>query len=332
MADEDISPPSVWRRITYCLPLIVALVVAVTYFIFYKEFLFCSATNPCSPLNAAEVLSGVSTADPVKVASYVARASWTLISGVHVLACLVTIVTASLVIYRVLSVCEYRVEIRWITILIVVGVAADVSLVVALLTAHDTYSPAQQLLRATVGQVLPWINKFNRFGDALSLTGTICLAAAACATLWHKDVNKEFDETQLMQRVRLLRPVLYVGAATLVIAVLRLSAMHAWAISYLPPDGELGKSVASLTSGIVGTLGTLLTLLLAGIYLPAIITLRARLRELAAKEPDPEAWMAQHGVGLSLPQFLPRVVALLAPLLAGPLGDILVRATASLGG
>jgi hypothetical protein len=240
-------------------------------------------------------------------------------------------VTASIVIYRVLSFCGYTEEIRWVVILIVIGVAIDVSLFLSLLTAHDTYSPAQQLLRATVGQVLPWINKFNRFAEALSLTGTICLAAAASATLWHRDVNAEFDETQLMQRIRLLRPILYVGAATLVIAVLRLSAVHGWATSYLAPEGELGKSVASLTNGIVGTLGTLLTLLLAGIYLPAVIILRARLRQLAAQQADPEAWMASHGVGLSLSQFLPRVVALLAPLLAGPLGAILVRATSSLG-
>jgi hypothetical protein len=188
-------------------------------------------------------------------------------------------------------------------------------------------------LRATVGQaqVLPSINKYNRFGDALSLTGTLSLAVAACATLWQRSINNELEETQVVQRVRLLRPVLYVGAATLVIALFRLSATHAWGASYLPPESEIGKAVASLSTGIVGSLGTYYTLLIASIYLPAAFLLRARLRKLAASKPDPEAWMASQGMGLSLPQFLPRVIALLGPLLAGPLGDLLLRATTVLG-
>lgn len=217
-------------------------------------------------------------------------------------------------------------------ILIVVALAADVSLLVALLTAQDIYSPAQQLLRATVGQALPSINKVSRFGDALGLAGTLWLAVAACATLWQKDMKNELNEEQVTKRVRLLRPILYVGAATLVIAVFRLSATHAWAVSYLPPDGELGKAVANLTTGIVGTLGTLFTLLIGGIYLPAALILRGRLRAVAATQPDPQAWMASHGMALTLPQSLPRLLALLAPLLAGPLGDLLVRTTTAIGG
>jgi hypothetical protein len=145
-------------------------------------------------------------------------------------------------------------------------------------------------------------------------------------------VNDDLDEKQVMHRVRLLRPVLYVGAATFVIAVLRLSATHAWGLSYLPPDSDLGKAVASLTTGIVGTMGTVYTLLIGGIYLPAAFILRARLRKIAATQPDPEAWLASHGMGLSFFQFLPRVLALLGPLLAGPLGELLIRATTVLGG
>jgi hypothetical protein len=217
-------------------------------------------------------------------------------------------------------------------ILIVVALATDIALLVALLTTGDVFSPGQQLLQTTVGRVVPAINKYNRYADALSLTGTLSLAVAACATLWHRDMKNELDETQLMRRVTLLRPVLYVGAATLAIAVLRLSATFGWAASYVPADTELGRAVSSLVAGIVGSLGISFTLLMSGLYLPAALLLRARVKALAATKPDPEAWLTSRGLTLSFPQYLPRVIALLTPLLAGPVGDLLVRATAALGG
>ena len=325
-----ITSPSTWRRIIYLLPLIVAVAVLATYFTFYKKFLYCEDARPCSPYTATEILSGVSPPDQIKVAAYVARASWTLINGVHVLACVLAIVTASIVIYQALS--EYKQSTRWMAVLIVIALAADISLFVALWTAaKDTYSPAQQLLRATVGQVVPWINKFNRFGDALSITGTFCLAVAACATLWHRDVKNELNEEHVVKRVRLLRPVLYVAAATLVIALFRLSATHAWGISYLPSDNEFGRAVGTLTTGIVRTMGIVFTLLIGGIYLPAALLLRMRLRQVAASKEDPEAWITSQGMNLSIPQFLPRVIALLSPLIAGPLGELVINATKSLG-
>jgi len=324
------TAPSKWRRLTYLLPLFVALVVIVTYFIFYKHFLLCSANNPCSPLTATDILAGIGTGDETKVSIYVARASWTLIGGVHVLACLVAIVTGGIVIYQALS--EYDVKVRWMIVLIAIATAADVSLFVAVWASQDIYSPAQQLLRATVGQVLPSINTNMRIADALSLTGTLCLAFAACATLWQRDLSKEFDQLQVLRRVRLLRPVLYVLATTLVIAVLRLSATHAWGASFLPPDTDLAKDLTTLRAGIVGTLGTFFTLLIAGIYLPAALILRMRLRKVASSQTEPETWLANNGVSLSVPDFLTRVIALLAPLLAGPLGELLVSATSSLGG
>jgi len=185
-------------------------------------------------------------------------------------------------------------------------------------------------LRATVGQVLPGINKFNRWGDALSLTGTLCLAVAACATVWQRNVNKKLDADEVAKRVRLLRPVLYVGALMLVVAVLRLSATHAWAVTYLPADSDLGKAVTTFTKGIIGTLGTVFTLLIGGIYLPAALMLQARVREVAPSQQSPEEFIKNCGINLSLPATLGRAIVLLGPFLAGPLGERLVEATKAL--
>lgn len=325
---------SQWWKVEYFLPLIVAVVVLATHFIFYKKFLFC-LDGPCSPFTAAEIAAGIAPAEQTRFAAYIARASWTLINGVHVLACVLAIVTASIVIYRALA-ADYRDgKTRWMIILTIIALAADVSLFLALWTAEkDAYSPAQQLLRATVGQaqVLPGINKLNRWGDALSLTSTLCLAVAACGTVWQRDVNKKLNADEVAKRVRLLRPVLYVGALMLVIAVLRLSATHAWAVAYLPADTDLGKSVATFTKGVIGTLGTVFTLLIAGIYLPAALMLQARVREVAATQQSPEDFIRNNGINLSVPASLGRVIVLISPFLAGPLGERLVEATKALVG
>jgi hypothetical protein len=76
-------------------------------------------------------------------------------------------------------------------------------------------------------------------------------------------------------------------------------------------------------------MGTVFTLFAAGVYLPAALLLRARVRKLALRQKpdDPERWLKSHGLMLSFPQYLPRVIALLGPLLAGPLGELLGKAT-----
>ena len=69
----NVAPAKVsqWWKVKYLLPLIVAVVVLLTHFFFYKKFLYCS-NSPCSPFTAAEIASSVAPADqttkPVQLA------------------------------------------------------------------------------------------------------------------------------------------------------------------------------------------------------------------------------------------------------------------------
>ena len=315
------APPSNWRQRIVCfLPFIVPVVVVATFVVFYQGFLFCSSEHPCAPFTSDQIRAAVITTDPARVSAYVARASWTLINGVHLLACLLAIITAAFVIDHALS--DYDPKVRWTVILITVAAALDISLGVSLWSINDIFSPAQQLHRATIGDALPGIGKFNRFAEALSLTAALSLAVAGCAILWQRDPNTGQDAESLKRRMNLLKPVLYVGAVAFVLAVLRLSATHSWALSYLPSENELGKAFNSLTMGIVGTMGTTYTLFIAGVYLPTFLILRSRLKEVDPALPDTTGWM----------QLLTRVMALIGPLLAGPLGAALIALVKSLGG
>ncbi len=298
-----------------------------TYVVFYRSFLYCSGGDAaCGPLSGATILAAVSSADGTRVASYVARASWTLVNGIHLLACLVGIAGSALIIYQALH--ETDRTKRLLLMLLVVALAADVAVLMALLTISDAYSPAQQLLRATVGQVLPaiQINKLTRIFDSFSLTATLCLACAACAIVW-KRRDEEQDDTELARRMGLLRYVLYIGAALLAIGVLRVSATLGWGASFIPADTEAGKSILVLVSGIVGSLGVSLTLLVSAVYVPAALILRARATKLASKQPLEvrQKWLTDRGLALSFSQYVPRVVALVSPMLMGPVGELLIR-------
>ncbi len=321
-ADVRASTPAWLQRVVYFLPLILPLVVVITFLGFYKLFLLCPEHQACSPFTSAEIMANLSNSDQTRVDSYVARAMWTLINGVHLLACLTAIVAAGVVIDRALS--EYSPAVRWTIILITIAAAADIALGTSLWTLKkDLLSPAQLLHQATIGKKdLPGISKYNRIAEAFSLTGALSLAAAACAILWKRDVNKLLDEADLKRRINLLRPVLYVGAAVLILGVIRLSATHGWAVSYLPPNKDITTTVSSLTSGIIGSLGTTYTLVIAGIYLPAILILRSRLNDVAPGQTDSSGWI----------KLVPKVIAIIGPFLAGPLGKLLINLANSLGG
>lgn len=66
-------------------------------------------------------------------------------------------------------------------------------------------------------------------------------------------------------------------------------------------------------------------------YFPAVLLLRARANELAdlAKPEAPDAWLTENGLGVSVSAWLPRIVAILAPLMAGPFVDILKSLTST---
>jgi hypothetical protein len=270
--------------------------------------------------------AGVDESNEVRAASYAASASWTLVGGVHFLTSLLAVLTAVIVIYQVLQSLETGK--RWLLILLAVLFAVDASLLVSWKVSADTSSPAQLLLASTVAQVQHSINRYNRLFDSMSLTAIISLAFAACATLWQPDINETPEEKDMVRRVGLLRYVLYVSATLLALSVLRLSATLAWGESFLPPESGTGKAVATLVSSITSSLGAYFTLLLLGMYLPATMLLRSRARKLAQGETmeDKDEWLKKRGLALSFSDYLPRIVALLGPLLAGPIGELLGRA------
>lgn len=313
-----------WARLSYFLPLLVPAAIVIAFVVFYRLFLFCDGPDtPCSLIPTNVLRAGVNSSNDTQVRTYVAKATWTLVNGVHVIACLAALITAAVVMNQALS--DYVRRTRTILIGLAIVVAVNVSLIVSLFFNQDTGAPGPQLLRATVGQVLPTIFIYVRGFDALSLTAVFSLCFAACAILWNPEPSNPRDKAELRRRLRLLRDVLFTSAALLVIGVLRLSTTLNWGASFIPVDSEVGKLIGPLVSGIVSSLGTFYTLLIAGIYIPAVLLLRARANELAetANSATPDTWLSENGLTLSFAAWLPKIVAILAPLMAGPFIEIL---------
>jgi hypothetical protein len=321
-----------WNHLVSLAPLIAACAVVAIYVSCYGYFLRCpSPDSGCNPLSTMSLLSGIANNSAMRVTSYIGQAMWTLCNGVHTLTCIAAVIISGIIIYHLLS--DYPTIVRWLVILLIIAMAADASLLFSLWTANDTGAPVPQLLRLTVVRVMPDINNFNRLFDALAMTAAFTLACAACATLWKRDMSGLHDEQEIRQRIRLLRYILYVGAVMLIIGVFRLSVMLNWGASFFTPESVGAKTVVGLNSSIVTILGTYYTLLLTAIYLPPAVLLRYRARQLATAQPpeEQESWLEKRGLTLSFTDYLPRVMAILGPLMVGPIGELLVRAFKSSG-
>ncbi|HEV2799978.1 MAG TPA: hypothetical protein VGW12_05765 [Pyrinomonadaceae bacterium] len=304
-------------------PLLASIVAFFIYGLMYVNFLYCADNSPqCRLINLQSVFRDIRPETGMSVAGYLDRVTWTLAGGLHLLVSLAAILVSGLVIYHALN--GYRARVRWMLILIALIVAADMGLITALLTAADASSPARLILARTVARVMIDIDFYNRLFDALGITVGMMLTFAACALIW-RDKGETQGEAELKRRLRLLRALLYAGAAALIIGVLRLAAALNWGGGFWASGSASGREASALINGIISSLGISYTLILVSMYLPTVLILNARVESLAhAVAPEnPKEWLDKRGLILSYRGYLPRLLALLGPVLIGPFGQLL---------
>lgn len=209
-------------------------------------------------------------------------------------------------------------------------------------------------LRAEHG--LPNIVNVEMFIVGLAYAVSTLLGFAAAATLWPvreleasatSNNMRTIDDgaKYLALQMRHLRLLLYVGAILLVVITFRHRMTLNWALEYLRPMPLLESYPAykyanvifahleTLTSNIVLATSVLNTLLLAVLYVPSALFLQRRahaLSRLAASSeqkvgdaPWQDEWLNSKHLIFPFKEQLPRVIAILSPLLAGPLGELL---------
>ena len=126
-----------------------------------------------------------------------------------------------------------------------------------------------------------------------------------------------------------LRNTLNIGSMALVAGVLHMHAWLQWP-SALMQDPSLQSAVSGAALAITVFWGTSFTLILMATYGPAATKLSAQARHILKQEQqkgtieDPQTWLKDHDLSITLGEQLPQIGIMLAPVLAGPLGSLVM--------
>lgn len=165
--------------------------------------------------------------------------------------------------------------------------------------------------------------------NSIDMGVSVALVFACCALLFPVSLREVPERAEaalkpIWYRLRLLRIFLYVSTTLLVVGILRMQSVTEWVVTFLPPaDAEI------LTSSLrtrTWAMGAFFTLVLAGTYLPSALILRKRAAatiDRVAPAEERKEHAERLGLMRSPTEWLPRLAAILAPLLAGPIGQML---------
>lgn len=299
-----------------------------------------------------EVVKGVGndeTASRNKLAArYGGRLVWIFLSAVTALLSLAALVASSVLIYG--SPGYWKVGPRASTAAAIIFSLA-LGLILYLFFWKDFMPIMGPVFDATiaVGKLgVPVVGQTMRFLNALGYAASFALIFATCAILLPRrpdaqsaqegqpqppDHNAEPGEAEVSRKLNILmgqaaglRVVLYGGTFLLIAGILRMSALAQWVVTYVAPSAV--AAAQNLNTTVVAVTGGFYTLILATVYLPSayILSRRAKLAmdRSATGTPagDKAAELQRRGLAFSLKESLPRVLAVLGPVLAGPIGEL----------
>ncbi|MDD2659047.1 MAG: hypothetical protein PHY54_05105 [Methylococcales bacterium] len=164
---------------------------------------------------------------------------------------------------------------------------------------------------------------------AIALTAAACLTpVVATDPRWYLQL--------LAERSHQLKTVVNLGSALLVAGVLHMQAWLRWPIVFVD-DAKLANAMNDWSLALTTYIGSVFSLMIACIYIycAKILAKRAvaKLLQLSADTPDfsLEDWLEKHGFSPDPTLRIPQVLAIFAPLLAGPVGAALTGLGNSVG-
>ena len=167
---------------------------------------------------------------------------------------------------------------------------------------------------AVIGGVVGAINVLTPFVMAL------LIAAAAASAL---PPVAGWSETTLARRAAQIRRIVLLAGAFMVGGVLHMGAWTHLAGATLSTEGDAVLDEVALTVTLFW--GTTFTLMIASFYVPVamrLIRLAERVMEdIGVPVAERQHWLADRGLSFRLREQLPQIVAMVSPLLAGPIGS-----------
>jgi hypothetical protein len=211
--------------------------------------------------------------------------------------------------------------------------------VVVLFYPHAFMPLMAPVLDETIAQVstvqlgMPRIRSIMQWLNAVTYAGAFALVLASWAALRPRDEAKAAVKAgtppghlalldEIAEQMADLRLVLYVGTSVLITGILRMGALSTWSLAFISEAAV--PAATSFNASNVAVTGGFYTLVLTAIYLPAAANIHWRARkELTTIGDDAEKTLRDRKLSLSAKDVLPRAVAILGPLLAGPAGELL---------
>ena len=196
-----------------------------------------------------------------------------------------------------------------------------------------SYQVVRQLLSETIASAqyssFPNIVNFVVLLDKIGFLVASLLAITAGLTLLKPTKENLPAEKYLSNQMSLLKVVLYAGTGVFISTIFMWSFTLRWALVYIYPiEGFYYNSVVSVANSQVIVRGIYFSVLLSATYLPTAAIQYWRASRIA-QQAIPDAlssergnWLREKGIGISPAEFLPRLAAILGPVMAGSISEL----------
>ena len=315
------------------LPFLLVVVIYTTEAFTRTAFFVCK-TSKCEsiPENIWNVLqintdaspsSGSADADSaternVRALRYSGRINWFLLGEIFIYVCIASLGIAAGIVSQLIP----QRKILWILVLLIFSV-----LVGFFFYRHPEVHMAifLKLFDHAISPDLPAISDMTNRLNSLGNAALFSLLFTTCFTLIPSQTgNLPDDLKQVSTRMKYLRIILYTGMALLVTAVLLKKTIYQWSLAYTPQDDTL-ETARNFVAALLTLDGGFYTLVLAAAYFPASFVLHRRAEVLVGptlEQAETESKLKVYGLSFSLKDSLPRILAIMAPFLTGPLAEL----------
>lgn len=195
------------------------------------------------------------------------------------------------------------------------------------LTASKYYSEAQ--LFAIKGLV-------SGINVMAAIVSTLALVTGCCIMADKKKRSKD-DLQSLVIQMRQLKKFIGIVSIMLVAGVLHMIAWLHWPTALIK-EKSIAIHVVNFSEAIGLYWGATFSLLIATFYVPAAWTINKRAEDIITEYPEQtqgveiQEWLQKHSMSLSPLQQVPQLLAILAPLLVGPIGATVSKLSGPLVG
>lgn len=335
MTAPVVSPTSNYRFLLLLIPSLFILLLAVGLFEFSSNITVDNFHNLTSRLMHRASEASKESLDPTHFLVEVkSRYIWLTTVVVALVAGLYALIVCGIIMYQSLP----RPQLLVVTAVGIFFASIGLAFIWSLDDTHALYRAVFSFSYDNLRQAGP-----QRIGEHLlryamvvvsivnvqAMVVPVVALLAACSTLAPPMSGAQPDPEFYALQMRRLKEVLAAASAILVAGVLHMGAWLRWPAALIA-DKDAHEAVLGTALAITLFWGVTFTLMLVSTYLPAALVLAKRAAALLQERssqgsvPEPQEWLKDNGLFLSLQDHFPQFGLMLAPLLASPLSSLLL--------